>query len=57
MIDVPTVLTTPVREPDTSRIATNGDLLEIFLDYQLSLKLCNAKLSSIGDTYGRRGDK
>jgi hypothetical protein len=52
MIEVPSVLTSPVTEPDPSHVITNGDLLELLLDYQLSLRLCNGKLSSIGQAYG-----
>ena len=56
MIEVPSVLTTQVREPDMSSLTTNGDMLELLIDYQLSLRLCNGKLSAIGDAYGA-GDK
>ncbi len=52
MIEVPSVLTTQVREPDMSSLTTNGDMLELLIDYQLSLRLCNGKLSSIGQAYG-----
>lgn len=52
MIEVPSVLTTQVREPDMSSLTTNGDMLELLIDYQLSLRLCNGKLSAIGDAYG-----
>lgn len=52
LIEVPPTLIAPVQEPDVSNIATNGDLLELFLDYQLALRLCNGKLSSIGKAYG-----
>lgn len=54
MIDVPSVLTTQVHEPDISQLTTNGDLLELLIDYQLSLRVCNGKLSTIGDAYGNR---
>ena len=56
MIDVPSVLTTQVQEPYTGSLKTNGDMLELLLDYQLSLRLCNSKLSTIGKAYGA-GDK
>ena len=56
MIDVPSVLTTQVQEPDASGLSTNGDLLELLLDYQLSLRLCNSKITTIGKAYGA-GDK
>lgn len=52
MIEVPAVLTSPIAEPDINHLATNGDLLELLIDYQLSLRLCNGKLSSIGQAYG-----
>lgn len=52
MIEVPAVLTSPIAEPDTKHLVTNGDLLELIIDYQLSLRLCNGKLSSIGQAYG-----
>ena len=51
LIEVPAPLVSPVQEPDVSRITTNGDLLEIFLDYQLALRVCNGKLSSIEKVY------
>ena len=51
MIEVPAPLVSPVQEPDVSRITTNGDLLEILLDYQLALRVCNGKLSSIEKVY------
>ena len=54
LISVPAPLLAPVPEPDMSSIATNGDLLELFLDYQLALRVCNGKLSSIGKTYGAK---
>ncbi len=57
MIEVPAVLTSPIPEPDASHLSTNGDLLELLLDYQLSLRLCNGKLSSIGKAYGANGDR
>ena len=52
MIEIPAPLVSPVAEPDTSHVATNGDLLELLLDYQLALRMCNGKLSSIGQAYG-----
>ena len=54
LIDIPAPLVSPVTEPDVSRVSTNGDLLELFLDYQLALRVCNGKLSSIGKTYGSK---
>lgn len=56
MINVPSVLTTQVQEPYTDSLKTNGDMLELLLDYQLSLRLCNSKLSTIGKAYGS-GDR
>ena len=55
MIDVPSALTAPVQEPDTSAVKTNGDMLELLLDYQLSLRLCNGKLNAIRTGYGTGG--
>ena len=58
MIEVPAMLTKPVTEPDAAHVATNGDLLELLIDYQLSLRLCNGKLDAIGKAYGNgNGDK
>lgn len=57
MTEIPAALTAPVTEPDTSAAATNGDLLELLLDYQLALRVCNGKLSSIGTVYGQHGDR
>ena len=57
MTEIPPVLTASVPEPDTSAAATNGDLLELLLDYQLALRVCNGKLSSIGTAYGQHGDR
>ena len=54
MIEVPVMLTSPVREPDLSAITTNGDMLDALIDYQASLRICNAKLQSIGTAYGQR---
>lgn len=48
------MLTAPVAEPDASDVKTNGELLELLLDYQLSLRVCNGKLSSLGKSYGRQ---
>lgn len=54
MIEIPSALTSKVSEPDASAVKTNGDLLELLLDYQLSLRMCNGKLTSIGQAYGRK---
>lgn len=55
MIEIPAPLTSLVAEPDVSAIRTNGDMLEILLDYQLSLRLCNGKLRSLEAAYGKHG--
>ena len=54
LAEIPAPLVEPVQEPDVSELSTNGDLLELFLDYQLALRLCNGKLSSIGKAYGTK---
>ena len=56
MIDVPATLTAPVPQPDAAAVTTNGDLLELLLDYQLSLRLCNGKLNAIRSAYGTGGE-
>lgn len=56
LIKVPEALAEPVKEPDVTMMTTNGDMLELLLDYQLSLRLCNGKLHSIGTAYGH-GDR
>ena len=56
MVSVPEALAEPVKEPDATMMTTNGDMLELLLDYQLSLRLCNGKLHSIGTAYGH-GDR
>ena len=53
-VEVPATLTAPVVEPDTSNVKTNGELLELLLDYQLSLRVCNGKLTSLGKAYGKQ---
>lgn len=55
MIDIPAPLVSPVAEPDLSAIRTNGDLLNSLIDYQASLRMCNAKLQSMGAAYGGKG--
>ena len=55
MISLPESLTSPVAEPDVSGIQNNGDLLNIMLDYQMSLKLCNGKIEALGAAYGKHG--
>ena len=58
MTEIPAMLTAPVAEPDVSAAATNGDILELLIDYQLSLRVCNGRQNSIGTAYGQRnGDK
>lgn len=52
MTNIPPVLTATVAEPDASAVVTNGDLLELLIDYQLSLRMCNGKLTAIGKAYG-----
>lgn len=54
MIEVPAALTAPVAEPDISEVTTNGDLLNALIDYQAGMRMCNAKLQSIGTAYGKR---
>ena len=55
MIDVPAALTASVQEPAADAVQTNGDLFELLLDYQLSLRLCNGKLNAIRSAYGTGG--
>lgn len=54
MIEIPAGLTATVAEPDVSEVTTNGDMLNALIDYQAGLRMCNAKLQSIGTAYGKR---
>lgn len=53
-VEIPAGLTAPVAEPDASDVKTNGEMLELLLDYQLTLRVCNGKLTSLGNAYGKR---
>ena len=46
------MLTMPVPEPVTEDLVTNGDLLDILLDYRDALRMCNANLAAIEAGYG-----
>lgn len=48
------MLTIPVPEPSAQNITTNGDLLNLLLDYRDALRTCNANLAAIGATYGNK---
>ena len=52
MIELPKQVTAQVPEPDASKAVTNGDLLELFFDYQMSLRMCNGKLEALEKAYG-----
>lgn len=46
------MLTMPVPEPVPAELTTNGDLLNLFLDYRDALRTCNANLAVIEASYG-----
>ena len=48
------MLTIPVPEPAPENISTNGDLLNLLLDYRDALQTCNANLAAIGASYGNK---
>lgn len=41
------LLASPVAEPGMDNLETNGDLVELLLDYQGALQICNGKLDGI----------
>ena len=50
------MLASPVAEPGMDTVETNGDLVELLLDYQGALQICNGKLDGIRKFAGGSGD-
>ena len=48
------MLTTPVPEPAPENLSTNGDLLNLLLDYRDALQTCNANLAAIEASHGTK---
>ena len=49
-------LASPVAEPGIDNVVTNGDLVELLLDYQEALQICNGHLDGIRKFAGGSGD-